>query len=168
MVFWVFSKQMIDTEISSPLPVPGYCAGMLLRGTLHLGSGDLGCWIELHHDRNLFWSVCHGASLCYQTWPHIYKLAANNEGLSQWKWNIGWSIASGILVLILSSINMYFVVVYVQELGNMVLYVVAAVISVAYLRFVFYLYHLGLTAWPELYLLNTVDTDWLVSRRLTA
>jgi natural resistance-associated macrophage protein len=63
-----------------------------------------------------------------------------------------------------------------------VLYVVAAVISVAYLGFVFYLgwqclialgmsfldcghtYHLGLTAQPELYLLNTMDADSFVSR----
>ncbi|KAH0510640.1 Natural resistance-associated macrophage protein 2 [Microtus ochrogaster] len=95
---------------------------------------------------------------------------------------IGWRIAGGILVLIVCSINMYFVVVYVQDLGHLALYVVAAVISVAYLSFVFYLgwqclialglsfldcghtCHLGLTAQPELYLLNTVDADLLVSR----
>ncbi|XP_072828897.1 natural resistance-associated macrophage protein 2 isoform X3 [Vicugna pacos] len=95
---------------------------------------------------------------------------------------IGWRIAGGILVLIICSINMYFVVVYVQDLGHVALYVVAAVVSVAYLSFVFYLgwqclialgmsfldcghtYHLGLTVQPELYLLNTVDADSLVSR----
>ena len=43
------------------------------------------------------------------------------------------------MVLIVCSINMYFVVVYVQDLGHLALYVVAAVISVAYLSFVFYL-----------------------------
>lgn len=43
------------------------------------------------------------------------------------------------MVLIVCSINMYFVVVYVQDLGHVVLYVVAAVVSVAYLSFVFYL-----------------------------
>lgn len=52
---------------------------------------------------------------------------------------IGWRIAGGILVLIICSINMYFVVIYVQELGHVSLYVVAAVVSVAYLSFVFYL-----------------------------
>uniref|UniRef100_G1STQ9 Solute carrier family 11 member 2 n=1 Tax=Oryctolagus cuniculus TaxID=9986 RepID=G1STQ9_RABIT len=52
---------------------------------------------------------------------------------------IGWRIAGGILVLIVCSINMYFVVVYVRELGHVALYVVAAVVSVAYLGFVFYL-----------------------------
>ncbi|EPY75149.1 natural resistance-associated macrophage protein 2 [Camelus ferus] len=51
----------------------------------------------------------------------------------------GWRIAGGILVLIICSINMYFVVVYVQDLGHVALYVVAAVVSVAYLSFVFYL-----------------------------
>uniref|UniRef100_A0A2K5LNR3 Solute carrier family 11 member 2 n=1 Tax=Cercocebus atys TaxID=9531 RepID=A0A2K5LNR3_CERAT len=94
----------------------------------------------------------------------------------------GWRIAGGILVLIICSINMYFVVVYVQELGHVALYVVAAVVSVAYLGFVFYLgwqclialgmsfldcghtCHLGLTAQPELYLLNAMDADSLVSR----
>uniref|UniRef100_A0A2K6LVF4 Solute carrier family 11 member 2 n=2 Tax=Rhinopithecus TaxID=542827 RepID=A0A2K6LVF4_RHIBE len=94
----------------------------------------------------------------------------------------GWRIAGGILVLIICSINMYFVVVYVQDLGHVALYVVAAVVSVAYLGFVFYLgwqclialgmsfldcghtCRLGLTAQPELYLLNAMDADSLVSR----
>lgn len=51
----------------------------------------------------------------------------------------GWRIAGEILVLIVCSINMYFVVVYVQDLGHLALYVVIAVISMAYLSFVFYL-----------------------------
>uniref|UniRef100_A0A2K5IC03 Solute carrier family 11 member 2 n=1 Tax=Colobus angolensis palliatus TaxID=336983 RepID=A0A2K5IC03_COLAP len=94
----------------------------------------------------------------------------------------GWRIAGGILVLIICSINMYFVLVYVQDLGHVALYVVAAVVSVAYLGFVFYLgwqclialgmsfldcghtCRLGLTAQPELYLLNAMDADSLVSR----
>ncbi|KAM8982477.1 natural resistance-associated macrophage protein 2-like isoform 2-T2 [Sarcophilus harrisii] len=52
---------------------------------------------------------------------------------------LGWKIAGGILVLIICAINMYFVVVYVEDLGNMTVYVVAAVLSVAYLCFVCYL-----------------------------
>ncbi|XP_006870198.1 PREDICTED: natural resistance-associated macrophage protein 2-like [Chrysochloris asiatica] len=52
---------------------------------------------------------------------------------------IGWRVAGGILVVVICSINMYLVVSYVQGLGQMVLYVVAALISVAYLSFVFYL-----------------------------
>ncbi|XP_075814608.1 natural resistance-associated macrophage protein 2-like [Microtus pennsylvanicus] len=52
---------------------------------------------------------------------------------------IVWRIAGGILALIVCSINMYFVVVNVQDLGHLAVYVVAAVTSVAYLSFVFYL-----------------------------
>ncbi|XP_056654210.1 natural resistance-associated macrophage protein 2 isoform X4 [Monodelphis domestica] len=50
-----------------------------------------------------------------------------------------WRILGGILVLLICGINMYFVVVYVQDLGHIALYVVAAVVSVAYLCFVIYL-----------------------------
>ncbi|XP_075407795.1 natural resistance-associated macrophage protein 2 isoform X2 [Tenrec ecaudatus] len=52
---------------------------------------------------------------------------------------LGWRIAGGILVLIICSINMYFVIIYVEGLGHIALYVVAAMVSVAYLSFVFYL-----------------------------
>lgn len=51
----------------------------------------------------------------------------------------GWKIAGGILILIICAINMYFVVVYVTALGQIALYVVASIISVAYLAFVAYL-----------------------------
>ncbi|KAM9761192.1 LOW QUALITY PROTEIN: natural resistance-associated macrophage protein 2-like [Dama dama] len=102
--------------------------------------------------------------------------------MSEFANGLGLRILGGIVVLIICSINMYFVMVYVQDLGHMVLYVVAAVVSVAYLSFVFYLgwqcfialgmsfldsghtYHLGLTVQPELYLLSTMDADSLVSR----
>ena len=43
------------------------------------------------------------------------------------------------MILNICSIDMYFVLVYVQGLGHMVLYVEAAVVSVAYLSLVFYL-----------------------------
>lgn len=51
----------------------------------------------------------------------------------------GWKIAGGILVIIIISINMYFVVIYVTALGQMVLYVIASIISIVYLAFVAYL-----------------------------
>ncbi|XP_044299238.1 natural resistance-associated macrophage protein 2 isoform X2 [Varanus komodoensis] len=94
---------------------------------------------------------------------------------------LGWKIAGGILILIICSINVYFVVVYVTALDQVVLYVCAAVISVFYLAFVAYLtwqclialgvsflacghtYHLGLTAHPELFLLNNVDAASVMS-----
>ena len=50
-----------------------------------------------------------------------------------------WRIIGGIVVLVVCSVNMYFVVVYVQDLGHVALYMVAAVVSVVYLSFVFYL-----------------------------
>ncbi|XP_062975802.1 natural resistance-associated macrophage protein 2 isoform X2 [Elgaria multicarinata webbii] len=95
---------------------------------------------------------------------------------------LGWKIAGGILIVIICAINIYFVVVYVTALGNMVLYVCAAIISVFYLAFVAYLtwqclialgvsflacgqtYHLGLAAHPELFLLNNMDADSVMNR----
>lgn len=52
---------------------------------------------------------------------------------------LGWKIAGGILILIVCSINMYFVVVYVSSLGYLAYYIGAAILSVAYLCFVGYL-----------------------------
>lgn len=52
---------------------------------------------------------------------------------------LGWKIAGGILILIVCSINMYFVVVYVSSLGYLAYYIGAAILSIAYLCFVGYL-----------------------------
>ncbi|KAG8509094.1 Natural resistance-associated macrophage protein 2 [Galemys pyrenaicus] len=130
---------------------------------------------------NDFLNVLQSLQLPFALIP-ILTFTSLRPVMSDFANGLGWKIAGGILVLIVCSINMYFVVVYVQELGHVALYVVAAVVSVAYLSFVFYLswqclialgmsfldcghtYHLGLTAQPELYLLNTVDADLLVSR----
>lgn len=51
----------------------------------------------------------------------------------------GWKISGGIVILGVCAINMYFVIVYVTSLNSVVLYVLAALISVAYLAFVAYL-----------------------------
>uniref|UniRef100_A0A8C3HYX8 Solute carrier family 11 member 2 n=1 Tax=Chrysemys picta bellii TaxID=8478 RepID=A0A8C3HYX8_CHRPI len=59
---------------------------------------------------------------------------------------LGWKIAGSVLILIVCSINMYFVAVYVTALGHLALYVVAAVVCVAYLCFVAYLSWLCLIA----------------------
>ncbi|XP_041438490.1 natural resistance-associated macrophage protein 2 isoform X2 [Xenopus laevis] len=90
---------------------------------------------------------------------------------------IGWKIAGGILILVVCSINMYFVVVYVSALGHIAYYVGAAVLSVAYLCFVAYLtwqclvalglsflqcgqtYNLGLTGCPELFILQNMEME---------
>ncbi|XP_059538890.1 natural resistance-associated macrophage protein 2 isoform X1 [Myotis daubentonii] len=129
---------------------------------------------------NDFLNVLQSLQLPFALIP-ILTFTSLRPVMSDFANGIGWKVAGGILVFVICSINMYFVVIYVQSLGHMVLYVVAAVVSVAYLSFVFYLiwqcmialgmscldcgrtYHVGLTVQPELYLLNTVDADSLVS-----
>ncbi|KAF1391492.1 hypothetical protein PFLUV_G00042690 [Perca fluviatilis] len=50
-----------------------------------------------------------------------------------------WKISGGIVILLVCAINMYFVVVYVTALNSVLLYVFAALLSIAYLCFVGYL-----------------------------
>ncbi|KAI4827622.1 hypothetical protein KUCAC02_031006 [Chaenocephalus aceratus] len=50
-----------------------------------------------------------------------------------------WKISGGIVILVVCVINMYFVVVYVTALQSVLLYVLAALLSFAYLCFVGYL-----------------------------
>lgn len=54
-----------------------------------------------------------------------------------------WKIGGGIVILLVCAINMYFVVVYVTALHNVLLYVLAALFSIAYLCFVGYLVSLN-------------------------
>ncbi|XP_073862952.1 natural resistance-associated macrophage protein 2 isoform X8 [Macaca fascicularis] len=87
---------------------------------------------------NDFLNVLQSLQLPFALIP-ILTFTSLRPVMSDFANGLGWRIAGGILVLIICSINMYFVVVYVQELGHVALYVVAAVVSVAYLGFVFYL-----------------------------
>ncbi|KAL3058401.1 hypothetical protein OYC64_010547 [Pagothenia borchgrevinki] len=50
-----------------------------------------------------------------------------------------WKISGGIVILVVCAINIYFVVVYVTALHSVLLYVLAALLSLAYLCFVGYL-----------------------------
>ncbi|XP_051272114.1 natural resistance-associated macrophage protein 2 isoform X3 [Dicentrarchus labrax] len=50
-----------------------------------------------------------------------------------------WKISGGVVILVVCAINMYFVVVYVTALNSVLLYVLAAIFSIAYLCFVGYL-----------------------------
>ncbi|KAM7422337.1 hypothetical protein PAMA_010413 [Pampus argenteus] len=88
-----------------------------------------------------------------------------------------WKISGGVVILVVCAINMYFVVVYVTALNSVLLYVLAALLSVAYLCFVGYLaWHclialgvscldfgsrmqMGLSRHPDIYLLDDMDTD---------
>ncbi|KAK7799635.1 hypothetical protein U0070_006072 [Myodes glareolus] len=78
-------------------------------------------------------------TLLVAVFQDVEHLPGMNDFLNVLRAYRGWRIAGEILVLIVCSINMYFVVVYVQDLGHLALYVVIAVISMAYLSFVFYL-----------------------------
>uniref|UniRef100_A0A3P9L4A2 Solute carrier family 11 member 2 n=1 Tax=Oryzias latipes TaxID=8090 RepID=A0A3P9L4A2_ORYLA len=93
-----------------------------------------------------------------------------------------WKISGGILILMVCVINMYFVIVYVTALNSVLLYVLAALISVGYLCFVAYLaWHClialgvscldcgsrlqrGLRRHTDVYLLNDMDCDMQVDR----
>ncbi|XP_030584622.1 natural resistance-associated macrophage protein 2-like isoform X2 [Archocentrus centrarchus] len=90
-----------------------------------------------------------------------------------------WKISGGIVILGVCAINMYFVVVYVTALNSVVLYVLAALLSIAYLCFVGYLvWHclvalgvscldcgsrmqLGPSRHTDMFLLNDMDTNAL-------
>ncbi|XP_076124850.1 natural resistance-associated macrophage protein 2 isoform X1 [Alosa pseudoharengus] len=91
-----------------------------------------------------------------------------------------WKIGGGVVILVVCAINTYFVVVYVTALNSVALYVLSALLSIAYLSFVGYLaWHclialgvpcpdlcsrMGLSGHTDLYLLNDMDSDGLVER----
>nr|XP_061813469.1 natural resistance-associated macrophage protein 2-like isoform X1 [Nerophis lumbriciformis] len=97
-----------------------------------------------------------------------------------------WKIGGGAVILLVCAINMYFVVVYVATLNSVLLYILAALLSVAYLCFVGYLaWHclvalgvtcldfgsrvsnradIGLARHTDIYLLNDMDVDSTVER----
>ncbi|XP_034726633.1 natural resistance-associated macrophage protein 2-like isoform X1 [Etheostoma cragini] len=91
-----------------------------------------------------------------------------------------WKISGGVVILLVCAINMYFVVVYVTALNSVLLYVFAALLSVAYLCFVCYLaWHclvalgvscldfgsrMQLSHQTDGYLMSDMDTDSLFER----
>uniref|UniRef100_F7AMJ9 Solute carrier family 11 member 2 n=1 Tax=Xenopus tropicalis TaxID=8364 RepID=F7AMJ9_XENTR len=87
---------------------------------------------------NDFLNVLQSLQLPFALIP-ILTFTSLPSVMSEFANGIGWKIAGGILILIVCSINMYFVVVYVSALGHIAYYVGAAVLSVAYLCFVAYL-----------------------------
>jgi natural resistance-associated macrophage protein len=50
-----------------------------------------------------------------------------------------WKIGGGVVILVVCAINMYFVVIYVTSLNSVALYVLVALLCIAYLSFVCYL-----------------------------
>ncbi|KAM9409848.1 natural resistance-associated macrophage protein 2-like isoform 2-T2 [Pholidichthys leucotaenia] len=93
-----------------------------------------------------------------------------------------WKIIGSIIILVVCAINIYFVVVYVTALNSVLLYVFAALLSVAYLCFIAYLawlclialgvsfldcgsrVQMGLSRHTDIYLLNDMDSDVMVER----
>ncbi|XP_070814941.1 natural resistance-associated macrophage protein 2-like isoform X2 [Chaetodon trifascialis] len=93
-----------------------------------------------------------------------------------------WKISGGIVILVVCAINMYFVVVYVTSLNSVLLYVLSALLSVAYLCFVGYLaWHclvalgvscldfgsrtqMGPSRHTDIYLLSDMDSDTQAER----
>lgn len=92
--------------------------------------------------------VCMLYSPCHLNPNWLELLASANVGsatavLSKLSSFRVWKISGGIVILVVCAINMYFVVVYVTALHNVLLYVLAALFSVAYLCFVGYLVSLN-------------------------
>ncbi|XP_078104373.1 natural resistance-associated macrophage protein 2-like isoform X1 [Sander vitreus] len=91
-----------------------------------------------------------------------------------------WKISGGIVILLVCAINMYFVVVYVTALNSVLLYVFAALLSIAYLCFVVYLaWHclvalgvscldfgsrMQLSQHTGIFIMSDMDTDNLIER----
>ncbi|MGH0180458.1 UNVERIFIED_CONTAM: hypothetical protein FKN15_004428, partial [Acipenser sinensis] len=130
---------------------------------------------------NDFLNVLQSMQLPFALIP-ILTFTSLNSIMNDFANGLLWKIGGGVVILMVCCINMYFVVVYVTSLGSVVLYVMAALLSVAYLGFVGYLawqclialgvpcldigsrYRLGLTGHSDLYLLNDVDSSMCVER----
>ncbi|XP_075447726.1 natural resistance-associated macrophage protein 2 isoform X3 [Ascaphus truei] len=87
---------------------------------------------------NDFLNVLQSLQLPFALIP-ILTFTSLRSVMNEFANGLGWKIAGGLFILIVCSINMYFVVVYVSALGHLALYVVAAILSIAYLCFVAYL-----------------------------
>ncbi|KAM9321235.1 natural resistance-associated macrophage protein 2 [Gastrophryne carolinensis] len=135
---------------------------------------------------NDFLNVLQSLQLPFALIP-VLTFTSLRPVMSDFANGLGWKIAGGVLILIVCCINIYFVVVYVSALNNLGLYIGAAILSVAYLCFVVYLtwqclvalglkflecgqtlplplvdvtdYNLGLTNYPELFLLNNMENE---------
>nr|DBA32818.1 TPA: hypothetical protein GDO54_000579 [Pyxicephalus adspersus] len=87
---------------------------------------------------NDFLNVLQSLQLPFALIP-VLTLTSLKPVMNDFANGLGWKIAGGILILVICCINMYFVVIYVSSLGNLGLYIGAAILSVAYLCFVVYL-----------------------------
>lgn len=95
---------------------------------------------DVHHltGMNDFLNVLQSLQLPFALIP-ILTFTSLKSIMNDFANGLGWKISGGILILGVCAINMYFVIVYVTALNSVVLYVLAALLSVAYLAFVVYL-----------------------------
>uniref|UniRef100_H3CNP7 Solute carrier family 11 member 2 n=1 Tax=Tetraodon nigroviridis TaxID=99883 RepID=H3CNP7_TETNG len=87
---------------------------------------------------NDFLNVLQSMQLPFALLP-ILTFTSMKSIMNDFENSLVWKIGGGIVILVVCAINMYFVVVYVTALHNVLLYVLAALFSVAYLCFVGYL-----------------------------
>ncbi|XP_023180614.1 natural resistance-associated macrophage protein 2-like isoform X2 [Xiphophorus maculatus] len=133
---------------------------------------------DVHHltGMNDFLNVLQSMQLPFALIP-ILTFTSLTSIMNDFANGLAWKIAGGVLILVVCAINMYFVIVYVTALNSILLYVIAALLSVAYLAFVIYLaWHClvalgvsyldcgsrmdgGLSRHTDLYLLNDMETE---------
>ncbi|XP_036007893.1 natural resistance-associated macrophage protein 2 isoform X2 [Fundulus heteroclitus] len=133
---------------------------------------------DVHHltGMNDFLNVLQSMQLPFALIP-ILTFTSLTSIMNDFANGMVWKILGGVLILLVCAINMYFVIVYVTALKSILLYVIAALLSVAYLCFVIYLaWHClvalgvscldcgsrmqgGLLRHTDLYLMNEMEVD---------
>uniref|UniRef100_A0A146R384 Natural resistance-associated macrophage protein 1 n=1 Tax=Fundulus heteroclitus TaxID=8078 RepID=A0A146R384_FUNHE len=133
---------------------------------------------DVHHltGMNDFLNVLQSMQLPFALIP-ILTFTSLTSIMNDFANGMVWKILGGVLILLVCAINMYFVIVYVTALESILLYVIAALLSVAYLCFVIYLaWHClvalgvscldcgsrmqgGLLRHTDLYLMNEMEVD---------
>ncbi|XP_032801751.2 natural resistance-associated macrophage protein 2-like isoform X2 [Petromyzon marinus] len=87
---------------------------------------------------NDFLNVLQSLQLPFALVP-ILTFTSSKSLMEEFTNNMFWKVGGGIVVLLVCSINLYFVVVYVSALGHVALYVVASIIAALYIAFIAYL-----------------------------
>ncbi|KAG7237889.1 hypothetical protein INR49_031682 [Caranx melampygus] len=120
------------------LEVDIYKGGVVLG--CFFGPAALYIWADVQHltGMNNFLNVLQSMQLPFALIP-ILTFTSLPSLMNEFANGLVFKVGGGVVILIVCSINMYFVVTYVTALNSVWLYVVAALLSVAYLTFVGYL-----------------------------
>ncbi|KAG7318743.1 hypothetical protein KOW79_017217 [Hemibagrus wyckioides] len=87
---------------------------------------------------NDFLNVLQSMQLPFALIP-ILTFTSHTSIMNDFANGLFWKIGGGLTILMVCAINLYFVVVYVTALNSVLLYVLAALLSIAYLCFIAYL-----------------------------